>query len=532
MMPTPRRRALSDLSGAAGDLLVRTDGDAAISGLAYDSSKVSPGDLFFCIPGTRSDGHEFAAAAAAAGAVALCVERPVGTGLPAMLVTDARRSLGRVAASFYGDPADDLLLVGVTGTNGKTTTAFLIDAILRADGRTTGLVGTIETRIAGVARPGVRTTPESADLHALFAEMVAAGVDSVAMEVTSHALALHRVEGLRFAAAAFTNLTQDHLDFHDGMEDYFEAKRQLFVAERLERGAINVDEVYGRRLMDVVDVPCVGFGTAPDAEIRAVDVELGPAGSTFRIVTPKGEVSVSSSLAGSFNVSNCLAAAATCLQAGVGLEAIEAGLNSGVSVPGRFESVDAGQGFSVVVDYAHTPDSLDNVLRAARGLAERSGGRVIALFGCGGDRDRGKRPLMGAAAARLADYVVVTSDNPRSEDPAAIVDEILEGVIAERADGPDAVHVDRREAIATAVRAAQPGDVVVIAGKGHETGQQFRDHTIPFDDRVVAREEIERRQAAGSAGAPEEQAAGSAGAPEELAAGSAGAPEQDAGAGS
>ncbi|HEX2057639.1 MAG TPA: UDP-N-acetylmuramoyl-L-alanyl-D-glutamate--2,6-diaminopimelate ligase [Actinomycetota bacterium] len=490
-MPTPRRRALSDLSGAAGDLLVRIEGDADVSGLAYDSSKVAAGDLFFCIPGTRADGHDFAGAAAHAGAAALCVERAVDVNLPVLVVSDARRALGRVAAAFYGDPAEELLLLGVTGTNGKTTTAFLIDAILRADGRTTGLVGTVETRIAGVARPGVRTTPESLDLHALFAEMVDAGVDSVAMEVTSHALALHRVEGLRFAAAAFTNLTQDHLDFHASMEDYFEAKRRLFVPERLERGAVNVDEVYGRRLIETIDVPSVGFGTAPEAEVRATEVELGPAGSTFRVVTPKGEISVTSSLAGSFNVSNCLAAAATCLQAGIGLDAIERGLNARTSVPGRFESIDAGQPFSVVVDYAHTPDSLDNVLRAARGLAERAGGRVIALFGCGGDRDRGKRPLMGAVAARLADVVVVTSDNPRSEDPAAILDEILEGVVAERPRGADVVDVDRRAAIGAAIAEARPGDVVVIAGKGHETGQQFRDHTIPFDDRVVAREVLE-----------------------------------------
>jgi UDP-N-acetylmuramoyl-L-alanyl-D-glutamate--2,6-diaminopimelate ligase len=321
--------------------------------------------------------------------------------------------------------------------------------------------------------------------------MVDAGCDSVAMEVTSHALALHRVEGLRYAAAAFTNLTQDHLDFHGGMEDYFEAKRELFKSHRLERGAVNVDEVYGRKLLDTTDVPCVGFGIGAEADVRAADVELGVSGSSFRVVTPKGDVKVTSNLVGSFNVSNCLAAAATCLQAGLGLDAIERGLSSGVAVPGRFEPVDAGQDFSVVVDYAHTPDSLDNVLRAARGMAERSGGRVVALFGCGGDRDRGKRPLMGAVAARLADTVVVTSDNPRSEDPAAIIDEILEGVTAEKAEGPDAVYVDRREAIEFAVRAARPGDVVVIAGMGHETGQEFRDRKVPFDDRVVAREALE-----------------------------------------
>jgi UDP-N-acetylmuramoyl-L-alanyl-D-glutamate--2,6-diaminopimelate ligase len=493
MMATPRREGLGDLAAAAGDLLTGLEGDpgTVVTGLTYDSASVTPGDLFFCVPGTRADGHDFAASAVDAGAAALVAERPLDVTVPVIIVSDSRRAMGRIASGFYGRPSEKLLLLGVTGTNGKTTTAFLIDAILRADGRTTGLVGTIETRIAGKARPGVRTTPESLDLHALFAEMVEVGVDSVAMEVTSHALALHRVEGLRFGAAAFTNLTQDHLDFHGGMEDYFEAKRELFKSYRLERGAANVDEVYGRKLLDATDVPCIGFGIAPEADVRARDVELGVSGSTFRMTTPKGDVAVASSLVGSFNVSNCLAAAATCLQAGIGLDAIERGLGSGVAIPGRFEAVDAGQDFSVVVDYAHTPDSLDNVLRAARGLAERSRGRVVALFGCGGDRDRGKRPLMGAVAARLADVVVVTSDNPRSEDPAAIIDEILEGVVAEKAGGPDGVFVDRREAIGFAVGAAQPGDVVVIAGKGHETGQEFRDRKVPFDDRTVAREALE-----------------------------------------
>ena len=493
MMATPRSHGLGDLAAAAGDLLVRVEGDPAtpVTGLSYDSRATGRGDLFFCIPGTATDGHAFASAAAEAGAVALVAERPVDVSLPIALVADARRAMGRIASAFFGAPSEKLLLLGVTGTNGKTTTTFLIDAILRAEGRTTGLIGTIETRVGGRARPGVRTTPESLDLHRLFVEMVAAGCDSVAMEVTSHGLALHRVEGLRFAAAGFTNLTQDHLDFHGGIEAYFEAKRELFKSHRLERGAVNVDEVYGRKLLESTDVPCIGFGIAPEAEVRAVDVELGVSGTSFRMVTPKGDVAVESSLTGSFNVSNCLAAAATCLQAGIGLDAIERGLGSGVAVPGRFESVDAGQDFSVVVDYAHTPDSLDNVLRAARGVAERTGGRVLAVFGCGGDRDRGKRPLMGAVAARLADVVVVTSDNPRSEDPAAIIDEVLEGVTAERAAGADAVFVDRREAIGFAVGAARPGDVVVIAGKGHETGQEFRDRKVPFNDRVVAREALE-----------------------------------------
>jgi UDP-N-acetylmuramoyl-L-alanyl-D-glutamate--2,6-diaminopimelate ligase len=487
-MTAPAR--LDHLATAAGDLLVRIDGDpsTSVTGVAYDSRAVGPGDLFFCVPGAVSDGHEWAGAAARAGAAALCVERPTGAGIPEIVVTDARRAMARIGAAAFGNPAGELTLLGVTGTNGKTTTAFMLEEILAADGRTTGLIGTIETRIAGTRRAGVRTTPESLDLHRLFREMIDAGVDSVAMEVTSHALALHRVEGIRFASAAFTNLSQDHLDFHAGMEDYFEAKRSLFMPERLERGATNVDDPYGRKLLDDAAVPVIGFGAASGADVRAEGVEIGPASTTFTLITPSGTAPVRIALAGHFNVSNALAAAAAAHQAGIGIAAIASGLQSLRAVPGRFESVDAGQPFSVLVDYAHTPDSLDNVLRAARPLASAGGGRVICLFGCGGDRDRGKRPLMGAVAARLADYVIVTSDNPRSEDPVAIIDEILEGVLAERPSGPDVVTPDRAAAIAAGLGVARAGDVFVIAGKGHEQGQQFADHTIEFDDRVVARD--------------------------------------------
>jgi UDP-N-acetylmuramoyl-L-alanyl-D-glutamate--2,6-diaminopimelate ligase len=483
---------LDRLAPAAGDLFVRVDGDPGteVSGVAYDSRAVVAGDLFFCVPGAVSDGHQWAAAAAAAGAAALCVERPTGTGLPELVVTDARRAMARLGAEALGRPADRLTLLGVTGTNGKTTTTFMLNEILVADGRTTGLIGTIETRVAGTTRPGVRTTPESLDLQRLFREMVGAGVDSVAMEVTSHALALHRVEGVRFTSAAFTNLSQDHLDFHADMEDYFEAKRSLFTRERLERGATNLDDPYGRKLLETAAVPVIGFGSGASAEIRATDVRLGPAGTELTIATPAGSVPVRLSLAGHFNVSNALAATAAALQADIGLDAIGAGLESLAAVPGRFESVDQGQPFSVLVDYAHTPDSLDNVLRAARPLARSGRGRVICLFGCGGDRDRGKRPLMGAVAARLADYVIVTSDNPRSEDPDAIIGEILEGVLAERPDGPDVVTADRAAAIRAGLEAARAGDVFVIAGKGHEQGQQFADRTIEFDDRVVARRNL------------------------------------------
>lgn len=495
MRPPATTAPLSRLADTAGDLLVRVDGDPStvVAGAAYDSRKVAPGDLFFCVPGAVSDGHEWAGAAATAGAAALCVERPTGAGLPELVVTDARRAMARMAAELFGHPAEQLVLLGVTGTNGKTTTVFLLEEILRADGRVTGLVGTIETRIAGDRRAGVRTTPESVDLQALLAEMVAAGVDSVAMEVTSHALALHRVEGLRFAAAAFTNLSQDHLDFHADMEDYFEAKRSLFTSERSEKGAANADDPYGRKLLESAAIPLVGFGTSADADVRAEHVELGPASTELSIATPKGSFRVRTALAGHFNVSNALAATATALQAGIGLDAVEAGLASLTSVPGRFEPVSCGQPFSVIVDYAHTPDSLDNVLRASRPLAAQAAGRVVCVFGCGGDRDRGKRPLMGAVVARLADHVIVTSDNPRSEDPHAIIDQILEGVIAERPSGPDVVTADRAEAIAAAIAAAAPGDVVVIAGKGHEQGQEFADRTIPFDDRVVARDALSAR---------------------------------------
>jgi UDP-N-acetylmuramoyl-L-alanyl-D-glutamate--2,6-diaminopimelate ligase len=317
--------------------------------------------------------------------------------------------------------------------------------------------------------------------------MRAREVNAVAMEVTSHALVLHRVEGIRFNAAAFTNLSQDHLDFHPSMEDYFGAKLSLFDPTHIERGAVNADDAFGQRIIDETSVETIAFGLGPDADVRATDIELGPHGTRFVLECSGGPAKIETFLAGAFNLSNCLAAAATALLADVPVDAIEAGIASVRAVPGRFESIDEGQPFGVVVDYAHTPDSLENVLAAARDLAAGDRGRVIAVFGCGGDRDRAKRPLMGAVAAELSDYVVVTSDNPRSEDPMAIIADILPGVESRRPDGPDAVFVDRSEAISHALGVAGTGDVVVVAGKGHETGQQFREHTKPFDDRVVAR---------------------------------------------
>ena len=482
--------ALRDLVGSLGDLFVEATGDQStrITGVQYDSRKVVPGDLFFCVPGAKHDGHDHALEAVAAGAVALCAERPTGAGIPEVFVGDVRRAMPLLSAAAYGHPANELQMIGITGTNGKTTTAYLVSSILDAAGHKTGLIGTIETRIGDERRPGVRTTPESLDLQRLLAEMRDAGVGAVAMEVTSHALSLNRVDGIRYDAAVFTNLTQDHLDFHDSMEDYFSAKASLFDGQRSEKGAINVDDPYGRRVMEEAKTPSVGFGATEGAEIRATEVDLTATGSTFTLTTPKGEARIKTSLVGPFNVSNCLAAAAATLQIGVPLDAIEEGTRDLTAVPGRFESVDAGQPFAVIVDYAHTPDSLDNVLNAAKRVAAVANGRVIVAFGCGGDRDRGKRPLMGIVAAKIADFVIVTSDNPRSEQPDAIVGEIIEGVVTERTDGPDATLVDRRAAIARALEEARPNDVVVIAGKGHETGQEFADHTIPFDDRIVARE--------------------------------------------
>ena len=465
------------------------DADVDITGLAYDSRAVEPGYLFFCVPGRRTDGHEYAAAAVGAGAAALVVERPLGLGVDEIVVSDARRAMALISAEFYGRPGDELMLLGITGTNGKTTTAFLLESVLRAAGKTPGLIGTIETRIAGRARPGVRTTPESLDLQRLLREMRDAGVDAVAMEVTSHALALHRAAGLQFEVACFTNLSQDHLDFHSSMNDYFAAKKRLFTKEMARAGAVNLDDPYGLRLFEEGPIPSVGFGGDPQATVRVGDLRSGPWGSEIVIeLGERQEIKVSTPLVGRFNVSNCLAATAVGLQAGLDPGAIEKGISDLQVVPGRFEAIDCGQPFTVVVDYAHTPDSLDNVLRGARELAGQS--RVLCTFGCGGDRDRGKRPLMGSVVARRADVVVVTSDNPRSEVPEAIIDEILEGVMAKRADGPDAVLVDRREAIAKVLALARDKDVVVIAGKGHETGQEFADKTLPFDDRIVAREAL------------------------------------------
>jgi UDP-N-acetylmuramoyl-L-alanyl-D-glutamate--2,6-diaminopimelate ligase len=464
----------------------------AVTDLAYDARRVTPGALFACVPGFAADGHDFAPEAVAAGAVALIVEHELALPVPQLVVRGAREAMARAADAFFGHPTRELAVAGVTGTNGKTTTAFLLYAMLAAAGRRPGLLGTVESRIGGERRAVTRTTPESIDLQRTFREMLDAGDRSCAIEASSHASALHRLTCTRFAALVFTNLSQDHLDFHGTMEAYFAAKRRLFVEPdsggELPPAAVNVRDEPGRRLareLRGLGARLVTFGFADDADVRADELEVGPAGSQF----VAGGIPVETRLRGRFNVENVLGAVAAGRLLAIDDAAIARGVAHVQGVPGRFEAVDEGQPFAVLVDYAHTPDALANVLHEARGRAR---GRLICVFGCGGDRDRAKRPLMGETVARLADLAVVTSDNPRGEDPLAIVEEILAGA------GPAAeVEPDRARAIRGAIERAVAGDVVVIAGKGHELGQEIAGTVIPFDDREVARDAI--RSLAGAA---------------------------------
>ena len=463
------------------DLMGSGPPEVEISALAYTSDSVTPGALFFCVPGFRRDGHEFAPEAVERGAAALVTERQLGLGVPELVVDDVRASMGPAAARFYGDPTAELDVVGITGTNGKTTTAFLVRHLLEAAGRRTGLLGTVKRVVGGVEEEVERTTPEAINLQETFRRMLDAGDRAVAMEVSSHALELGRASGIRFACRVFTNLTQDHLDFHETMDAYFAAKLRLF--EEPGPAVVNVDDEHGRRIAaDREEV--VTFGIEQGADYRAREIEFDFTGSRFTLDTPDGSVEVDSPLPGLFNVLNVVGAIAAVRSLGVE----EISLEHFEPVPGRFEPVDEGQDFGVLVDYAHTPDSLENVLRTARELTR---GRLHVVFGAGGDRDPTKRPLMGAAARELADRVLVTSDNPRSEPPEAIIDQVMEGT------GPDAERdADRRRAIGRAIGDAGPGDVVVIAGKGHEQGQEFEDgRKEPFDDIAVARDALRARVA-------------------------------------
>ena len=457
-------------------------GDSSIGEVAYDSRGVPAGAVFFCIPGLQTYGHLFAGAAVAAGAVALVVERWLEeVDVPQMLVSSVREAIGPVSAAVFGRPAESMSCVAITGTNGKTTVTYLLESIFEQAGMVAGLIGTTGARIDGQSVELKRTTPEAPDLHRMLARMRDRGVDALAIEVSSHALAQSRVDGATFDVAVFTNLTQDHLDYHGSMQDYFQAKARLFEPSHARSATINKDDPWASRLLGDPLIPTTSFGLDPRADLRAADVTSGADGISFHA----GGMHVRSSLRGDFNVSNCLAAIASARALGIDDQAIIAGIASSPGVPGRFEPVEAGQRFLVVVDYAHTPDSILGVLRAARQLTS---GRVIVVVGCGGDRDRVKRPLMGAAATSTADLSILTSDNPRSEDPAAILADMAPG--AKQGGGRFVLEPDRRGAIRIAIGEAADGDVLVIAGKGHETYQETSTGMVPFDDRQVARLEL------------------------------------------
>jgi UDP-N-acetylmuramoyl-L-alanyl-D-glutamate--2,6-diaminopimelate ligase len=485
--PSPSASRLSDLASASPGAELRGDGSIEIEGLAYRSQEASQGVLFFCVRGAEHDGHAFAGEAVARGASALVVERWLPHDVPQVLVPSVRRAMGPISAVFHGRPAEAMTIVGVTGTNGKTTTTYLLESVFRRSGRVTGVLGTTGVRVRGRPIPFARTTPEAPDLHRLLRQMVEEDVDAVAMEVSSHGLDQHRVDGIRFDCAVFTNLSQDHLDYHPSMNAYLAAKARLFTPAMSGRAVVNHDSAEGRRLR-AGGVPTTTFGLGPGADLRAEDVEVTAEGIAFRV----GKTRLRSSLRGAFNVENCLAAFAASTAIGIPADVVAAGIADLAGVPGRFEVVPTGPDRPlVVVDYAHTPDSLENVLRVARPLAK---GKLIVAFGCGGDRDRAKRPLMGRVATSTADLTVITSDNPRSEDPSRIVSEIEPG--ARDGGGRYLVEVDRRSGIRLALAEARAGDVVVIAGKGHETYQELADRTIDFDDRAVAAQEL---RATGSA---------------------------------
>lgn len=457
-----------------------TRGDLAVSILdvAYDSRAVGAGAVFFCVPGGSMDGHDYARDALDAGAAAIVVERWLDLPATQVCVPSVRAAMGPISAVAFRDPAPGMTMLGVTGTNGKTTVTHLLEAIVRRSGRRPGMIGTTGARVDGAPVPLDRTTPEAPDLHRLLARMREAEIDVVAMEVSSHALDQDRVGGVVFDAVAFTNLSQDHLDYHASMEEYFSAKAELFTPSLARRGIVNADDPWGRRLAGSATIPVSTFSVAAGSDLRATDLHVSRTGLEFRV----DELRVRSRLRGGFNVSNCLASIALARAAGLDDDATLAGIADVSEVPGRVEPIEEGQEFLVVVDYAHTPDSILGVLQATRPLTS---GRLIVVFGCGGDRDRAKRPLMGKAATSTADLTVVTSDNPRSEDPLAIIAEIERG--ATEGGGHYVIEPDRRAAIDRAVATAEPGDAVVIAGKGHERYQEFADRTIEFDDREEAR---------------------------------------------
>jgi len=474
------------------DAVIESQGEAEITGVSADSRQVKPGYLFIAYQGFEHDGHDFIAPAVDGGAVAVVFDRPerrpVLRDVAWARVRDARRAAAEIAAAYWEHPSRQMMLAGVTGTNGKTTVTYLIEAILTAAGMRAGVIGTLGYRWGSSQIAGPRTTPDAVELQSLLRQMVADGVQGIAMEVSSHALALDRAWRCAFDVGVFTNLSQDHYDFHRDAEDYLAAKSRLFAdypaqaaPHKQMRAAVNLDDPFGRRVAELAACEVIGFGFGADCPVRAVDLETSREGSSFRLVLPGGEVRIDSQLPGRFNVCNSLAAAAAAHAMQIEPAAIKRGLESLASVPGRFERVDEGQPYEIVVDYAHSEQAVENVLRLARDLQPS---RLICVFGCGGDRDPGKRPKMGCVATELADFTIITSDNPRSEDPLDIIAQIKAGVVGDAY----AIEPDRREAIRMALEMGQPGDLVLIAGKGHETEQTFADHTIEFNDREVARE--------------------------------------------
>lgn len=493
------------LQHVPGHQVYRAAKDSSVGGLAYDSREVQPGDVFVCWQGLRHDGHDYVAEAYRRGAVAAVAERPVSGEGGLIIVSDGREALARLSAAFYGFPSRRLRVIGVTGTNGKTTTTHLIKAVLEQAGHKVGLIGTIHHLIGNEIVQTHRTTPESLDLQRLLFQMAERGMEYAVMEVSSHAVALKRTVGTEYDVAVFTNLSRDHLDFHADFDEYAATKAQLFAsldpdgAKPRKAAVVNVDDPRAPIMCDKARVPVIGYGIDERTDLTAENVVVRPEGVSYDALTPAGELALRLQITGRFNVYNSMAAAAVGWHEGVPLPFIRTALEQVSGIPGRLERIDRGQPFTVLVDYAHTPDSLENVLHTCRAFAA---GRVIVVFGCGGERDREKRPQMGEIAARLADIVIITADNPRGEPPEDIAKEVEAGVVrGGKRPGEYEVIVERRDAVRRAIDAARPGDIVLIAGKGHETTQVFRDRTIHFDDREEAARALRERFGDGSSDA-------------------------------
>ncbi|AHM56341.1 UDP-N-acetylmuramoyl-L-alanyl-D-glutamate--2,6-diaminopimelate ligase MurE [Peptoclostridium acidaminophilum DSM 3953] len=480
---------LSDMLSGAQIVSVSGDFETEVGSITYDSRKAGKGSLFICIKGLASDGHDYAKSAYDSGCRAFLAERELELEDACVaVVEDSRREMARAADNFYGNPSKRLDLVGVTGTNGKTTTTYLIKSALDHLGRACGLIGTIRTYTGRVDAESERTTPESIELHSHFSDMLSCGIGSCAMEVSSHSLELHRVDFCDFKYSVFTNLTQDHLDFHPDLESYMKAKEKLFYMTS-KANIINIDDKHGKALYErlkALETPCVSYGIKEEADVSAKDISMDASGTSYTMVTPDFECNIEVAIPGEFTVYNTLAAASVLYLMGIGGADISSAMNSCSGVPGRFESIAGKNGVTVIVDYAHTPDALENILKTARGIAK---GRVITVFGCGGDRDKTKRPIMGEISQRLSDFSVITSDNPRTEEPQMIIEDIVAGLDAQK--GAFTVVVDRKEAIGTAIKMAGPHDIVIVAGKGHEDYQIIGKQKIHFDDKEVARAYLE-----------------------------------------